>query len=147
MPTYHTQSNTETLNLGQKIAQELKGGEILALSGNLGSGKTVLARGLAQGLQIKKPITSPTFVLMKIYSVKNHPTIKNLLHLDTYRLNSFKDLKDLNLTDYLGRKDSVCLIEWPEKIAEQLPTNTWWIKFETPAADDQRVIEIKKEQE
>jgi len=68
---YITASEKETFNLGKTLAKKLKGGEIIGLNGNLGAGKTILAKGIAKGLGIKQNITSPTFILMKIYQVKN----------------------------------------------------------------------------
>lgn len=118
-----THSESQTKKLGEILASEFFGGETILLQGNLGAGKTVFAKGIAKGLKIKKPITSPTFILMKVYKVKNHKTIKNLVHVDCYRINSEKDIQGIGLEEYLNRSDSVCLIEWPEKIKKILPKN------------------------
>jgi len=89
-----TLSEKQTLDLGKKIAKELKGGETIALIGELGAGKTIFTKGIADGLRIKKYITSPTFVLMKVYPIdlKKNNKIKTLCHIDAYRLNSGKRL-------------------------------------------------------
>lgn len=114
---YTTISEKETLALGRKVAKGLKGGEVIGLTGELGSGKTVLAKGIASGLGIKQNITSPTFVLMKIYKIKNSRLkIKNLVHVDAYRLNNGRDLLDIGLGEYLGDKNSVVVIEWADKV-------------------------------
>jgi len=111
-----TNSEKETFDLAKFLAQKAKGGEVYALSGNLGAGKTVFARGFAAGLGIKRNVNSPTFVLMKIYPVKKHQTIKHLCHIDAYRLKSAVDLEAIGAGDYIGKKDSVSLIEWPEMV-------------------------------
>ena len=117
-----TKSEAQTLALGKKLASRLKGGEVIALVGDLGAGKTVLARGLARGLGIKNTINSPTFVLLKAYKIKDFRfKIKNLVHVDAYRLNSGRELIDIGLKDWLGQKDSVVLIEWAERVQDVLP--------------------------
>ncbi len=113
-----TKSEKETLDLGKKLAKGLKGGEVIGLQGELGAGKTVLVRGLAKGLGIKKNITSPTFLLMRVYPVKRHKTIKQLCHIDAYRISGLKDLEAVGVYDYSGKKDVVCVIEWIEKLPE-----------------------------
>ncbi len=109
-----TSTSAQTKNLGLKIARTLKGGEVILLHGDLGSGKTTFAKGLAKALGIKQTITSPTFVLMKVYSTK-HKTIKCFVHVDCYRLPG-KDLLSIGLNDYLGKTDTVVAIEWAEKL-------------------------------
>lgn len=120
---YHTKNEEETKNIGKKFATELKGGEILCLYGDLGAGKTTFVKGLAEGYGIKEHITSPTFTLMNIYkistSVLNLPSvIKNLIHIDTYRLKNQDELIEIGAEDYIGKDDTISIIEWPEKIEE-----------------------------
>src|SRR3989344_1689685 len=116
-----THSDNETKELGKKIAAQLKGGDIVCLYGELGSGKTTLVKGLAEGLGIKEDITSPTFTLMNIYKIFNNASsIWQLIHIDTYRLNDEHELLEIGVEDYLGKPNTVTLIEWPEKIAEIL---------------------------
>jgi tRNA threonylcarbamoyladenosine biosynthesis protein TsaE len=100
------------------------------LSGDLGAGKTVFNRGFAAGLGIKRNINSPTFVLMKVYPVKKHPTIKHFCHIDAYRLKSARDLEAIGAQDYIGKKDSICFIEWPEKIIKVLPKKIVVVKIQ-----------------
>lgn len=117
-----TKSEAQTLALGKELASRLKGGEAIALVGDLGAGKTVLARGLARGLGVKNVINSPTFVLMKVYKInKSKSKIKNLIHVDAYRLNAGQGLVDIGILDWLGQKDSVVLIEWAERVQDILP--------------------------
>jgi len=113
MPTLN--SPKETFAYGKKLAAKLKGGDILLLSGELGAGKTSLVKGLAVGLGVKNEITSPTFAIMNVYKIKKLK-IKNFVHIDTYRLKDEKELLEIGVEDYLGRLDTICAIEWPEKI-------------------------------
>lgn len=133
-----TTSEKQTFNLGKKLAAKLKGGEVLALTGPLGAGKTVLIKGIAAGLGIKQIITSPTFVLMKVYNVNRLPftayrhgkqsavsgkrlAVSKLVHLDCYRLNEPRAIKDIGAPDYFGRPETITVIEWAEKIKDILP--------------------------
>jgi tRNA threonylcarbamoyladenosine biosynthesis protein TsaE len=121
---YITQSSRQTFNLGKKLAQTLKGGEILALIGPLGAGKTILVKGIAAGLGIKKIINSPTFVLMKSYQIKvknQKLKVKNLVHLDGYRLKKPKEILEVGIKEYLGQPDTVTVIEWADKMIGLLP--------------------------
>ena len=118
------------MKIGKKIAGQLSGGDILCLYGDLGAGKTTLVKGIAAGLGIKKTITSPTFTLMNVYPVKllaktSTPLARGfngakLVHIDTYRLKDEQELVEIGAEDYLGAPDSICVIEWPEKIKKLL---------------------------
>jgi tRNA threonylcarbamoyladenosine biosynthesis protein TsaE len=116
-----TNSTEETEKIGIELSAKLKGGNIVLLSGNLGAGKTALVKGIAKGFGIKNTITSPTFTLMNLYPV-NHSqsTIKQLVHIDTYRLKNEHELIEIGAEDYLGKPNTICLIEWPDKIEELL---------------------------
>lgn len=108
-----TNSENETREFGRELSQKLKGGDILLLSGDLGAGKTVLVKGIAKGLGVSRAITSPTFSLMNVYETAG----AKLVHIDTYRLKHEQELLDIGAEDYLGKPDTICVIEWPEKIA------------------------------
>ena len=125
-----TNSEQETFDWAKNFAQKLKGGEIIGLIGDLGAGKTVFTKGLAYGLGVKNTVTSPTFVIMKIYKIGNQKSeIKNLVHIDAYRLKSACDLTAIGADEYFKRKDTVTIIEWPENIKKCLPEKTIYIKF------------------
>lgn len=116
-----TKTARETIQVGRQMAKKLKGGEIVLLQGELGAGKTILAKGLAQGLGVKAVITSPTFSLMNVYQVDDSETkIKKFVHIDTYRLANGEELLQIGGRDYLGEKDTVCVVEWPAKVLELL---------------------------
>ncbi len=117
-----TRSKQQTITLGKKISAKLKGGDVVLLYGELGAGKTTLVKGIAKYFGIKKEITSPTFTLMNIYNIKTlkHKNIKTLIHIDTYRLKDERELIEIGAEDYLGAPDTVCVIEWPEKLHKLL---------------------------
>ncbi|MDD5527916.1 MAG: tRNA (adenosine(37)-N6)-threonylcarbamoyltransferase complex ATPase subunit type 1 TsaE [Patescibacteria group bacterium] len=138
-----THSEKETFSFAKKLAKKAKGGEVYALSGNLGAGKTVFARGFAGGLGVKRNVNSPTFVLMKIYPVKKNKSIKHLCHIDAYRLKSARDLAAIGVADYLGQKDSVCLVEWPERIKKILPKSIFLLKL-SQKDEKMRTITVEK---
>lgn len=118
MAEYASHSEAETLAIAKEFAASLAGGEIIALTGELGAGKTTFVKGLAKGLGVTKEIVSPTFSIMNVLPA-NKGAIKNLVHVDTYRLKNPNELDQIGLADYLGAADTVCVIEWPE-IAEKL---------------------------
>jgi tRNA threonylcarbamoyladenosine biosynthesis protein TsaE len=122
-----TKNEKETQKLAEKIAKDLRGGEVLALVGDLGAGKTTFTQGLAKALGVKTRVNSPTFVVMKLYKPK-HPTIKNLAHIDAYRLGDEIDLKQIGWDDFQD-KQSVVVIEWADKAKNILPKQTVWLKF------------------
>lgn len=95
---------------------------LVGLYGNLGSGKTAFTQVLAKELGVEDFVTSPTFVIEKIYKT-NHPFIKRLIHIDAYRLSSGKELLTLGLEEVLENKNNIVVIEWPENIKEVLPEN------------------------
>jgi tRNA threonylcarbamoyladenosine biosynthesis protein TsaE len=137
-----TESEKETFDLAAKMAKNVKGGEVYALSGDLGAGKTVFVRGFCHGLGIKKGVNSPTFVLMKIHKVRGHKAIKEVCHIDAYRLKSKADLEAIGALDYFGRKDTVCFLEWPEMVKDLFDGATT-ISMKR-LEDDKRSIEIKR---
>ncbi|OQX71604.1 tRNA (adenosine(37)-N6)-threonylcarbamoyltransferase complex ATPase subunit type 1 TsaE [Candidatus Parcubacteria bacterium 4484_255] len=147
-----TLSEKQTLNLGKKIAKQLKGGEIIALIGGLGAGKTIFAKGIANGLGIKKIITSPTFVLMKIYEINKHKSktnlnesrIQKLCHIDAYRLKSSQALINIGINDYLGQKNTVAIIEWADQVQDILPKNAIFVKIKAKKKRNKRIITITK---
>lgn len=140
MATKHeviTHNQEETFALAAKIAAKLKGGEVLALSGELGGGKTTFTKGLAEALKVEEPITSPTFVMLKVYDAILRPKVHlrgvrkmvKLIHIDAYRTDSIEDIKSVGIEDYLNRDDIVMVVEWAEKIREILPDNIIQINF------------------
>lgn len=146
-----TKSAQETKRFGEKFANNLKGGEIVALVGDLGNGKTTFVQGLAQGLGIKDRIISPTFILRRDYEVRSKKQkapvpygtgqVKRLSHIDLYRLeeNIEKEFRNLGTDELFGSSDTIAVIEWAEKVKEVLPKSTIWIKFENLGEDKRRI--------
>ena len=128
MKEYITANSEETEKIARQLAGVLRGGEVLALSGNLGAGKTVFVRALAKALGVKENITSPTFVLMKVYDLPDQK-IKKLVHADCYRLEGKEDLVDIGLGDYLLSPETIIVIEWADKVLH-LPAGTINIKID-----------------
>ncbi len=128
----------QTHKIAADLVKSLKKGTVVLLKGNLGSGKTTFTQGLAKALGIKKRITSPTFLLMKVYPSK-HKKIKQLVHLDLYRLD---EVVEFGLEDYLN-EESLVVIEWPEKIDSELPKDRIEIEFKN-ISEDKRKVNIKK---
>jgi len=114
---------------GAKIAKLLQGGEILALIGPLGAGKTTFVKALGKALNIRQKIISPTFTLMRVLPFKLKGRQLYLYHLDLYRLRNFRDVRSLGLTEVWGRPETVAVIEWADKIKTHLPKKTRYIYF------------------
>ena len=131
MQTYLSESPDATQEIARSLAATLQGGETLLLYGDLGSGKTTFTQGLAGALGITRRVNSPTFVIMRTYRIKNQESrIKNLYHIDLYRIESEKDLEGLGLEEVIGREDAVVVIEWPEKVRTLLPERHTDVRFE-----------------
>ena len=112
---HRTASPQETIDLGSRIAQELKPGSVIALSGELGAGKTCLSQGIAKGLNVQQAVSSPTFTVINEYSAD-----LPLNHIDLYRLNGPDEALAIGIEEYLFG-DGVTLIEWPERCLDLLP--------------------------
>lgn len=136
MLTFTTSSAEETISLGYKIGKLLKKGDIIAMQGTLAAGKTTITKGIAQALGITDTITSPTFCLISEYQ-----GTMPLYHMDVYRLDGREDFINLGTDDMLYG-DGVCIIEWSEKIMEELPSSTIILKI-TPQEDGKRLIQIE----
>ena len=133
-----THSADETQALGEKLAKLLQPGDVLAYFGDLGAGKTALTRGIAQGLGITEPVTSPTYTIVNEYLTGRIP----LFHFDMYRLGSSDELFDIGWEDYLAR-GGVCAVEWSERAEDAFDGSTVRIDFRRGAQHDGwRVITI-----
>lgn len=130
-------SPQETEALGQKLAAQLSPGDIIAFSGDLGSGKTAFTRGLAKGLGIEERVTSPTFTIVNEYEGGRLP----LFHFDMYRLGSSDELFDIGWEDYLAR-GGVCAVEWSEIVDDALEDGVIRVDIRHGAEDNQRIITI-----
>lgn len=138
-----THSAEETKKLAQKIATELQPGMTICLAGDLGAGKTTFAQGLLEALGATGLFTSPTFVIMKEYALKNSVNgIKRIYHVDAYRVEE-KDLHHLGFAEWCNDKEGIVTLEWPERIKKLLPKNAWHISFAWKS-DTEREITVRK---
>ncbi len=134
MKTFITNSNTETQKLADDLAKKFTAG-IIALNGDLGTGKTTFVQGFAKGLGIKEKITSPTFVLIRQHKIPK--TTKLFYHIDLYRIDN---LTGFGLEEILLNPENIVLIEWAEKIIKKLPQKTIQISFESLANNKRKII-------
>ena len=116
MEKFVSNSREETLAFAREYAKTLKAGDIVLLGGDMGAGKTVIAKGVAEGLGIEEEVTSPTYAYMNDYDGR-------LFHYDCYRIESVEQAENLGLADYFDM-GGICLIEWSQNIAPLLPRKT-----------------------
>lgn len=128
-------SYIQTENIAEKIAQVLKGHEIIALYGDLGAGKTCFTRGLCKALGCEENVSSPTFAIVNVYEGKF-----TVYHFDMYRITSVDDLYSTGYYDYIG--NGIIIIEWSENIEEELKNNKIKINLRYGNNENQRFIEI-----
>jgi tRNA threonylcarbamoyladenosine biosynthesis protein TsaE len=134
-----SESRDQTFEAGRAMARFLESGDVVALTGELGSGKTVFAQGVCDGLEVTDPVTSPTFTLVQEYTGR-----LPVRHFDFYRLESAREIEDLDLEGYF-QSGGVCLIEWAERGRMFYPEEHFKVElsrvFETgrPHADRRRI--------
>lgn len=128
-------SPEETEKIGAKIAEKLKGNEVIAMYGGLGMGKTAFTRGLAGALGVTQGVSSPTFAIVNEYK-----GVYPIYHFDMYRVSSWDDLYSTGFFDYLD--NGILIIEWSENIEGALPENTIRIKIGTGKNENDRIFEI-----
>ena len=146
-----SKNEAETEEFARLVSSQIKAGDVLALFGELGAGKTTFTKALAKFLGVNATITSPTFVILKNYKINqpvsdNLKEAKELIHVDCYRFDSENDAFSVGLDEYFERKDTIMIIEWPEKIESLLPKKAKKIIF-SYLGENERKIEatwIKK---
>ena len=129
-------SKEETMAFAKAIANKLPNGSVLCFTGDLGAGKTTFVRGLAEGLNIKEVVQSPTFNIMKIYLKGDRP----LIHIDAYRLADIDT--DIGLDEYIGYETGITVIEWPMYIQKLIPSNAIEVVIKN-LGDDNRQLTFK----
>ena len=130
---YLTNSPEQTEEVGAALSKVLSPGTVIAYRGDLGAGKTAFTRGLARGLGVSDPVTSPTYTIVNEYLGGRMP----LFHFDMYRLHSSDDLWDIGWEDYLDR-DGVCAVEWSENVDDAME-NAVYITIEKLGEDSRRI--------
>ena len=131
-----TQNAGETHALGQRLGAVLRAGDVVVLDGELGTGKTVLAKGIAVALGIDEPVVSPTFTVVREYDA---PT--PLVHVDVYRLDRLQELHDLGFDDLVGG-EAVTVVEWGDRVSAALPSDRLRVLLEPGEGDDDRLVSV-----
>ena len=136
-----TNSPEETRQIGREMGAAAQPGDVYTLQGDLGVGKTIFTKGIAEGLAIEEEVSSPTFTIVQEYPAGRIP----LYHFDVYRIGDPEEMEEIGFEDYLYGK-GVCLIEWADKIAEILPETRTQITIEKDLSKgmDYRKITIEK---
>ena len=122
MSIFNSRSTDETIAFGKDFAAELSPGDIVALTGSIGAGKTHFIKGIALGLDYEIDVTSPTYNIIHEY----HTPEIILYHFDFYRLENANELRNIGFYDYLFG-DGICLLEWSDKISQYLPDKIWQV--------------------
>lgn len=151
MKTIITKSSEETQKLGEELAKRMKGGEVVCLTGELGSGKTTFTQGFLKELGSKGPYTSPTFLIMKQYRLGTHNAKRGTLdsrftihdlrfvyHFDAYRVDE-KDILNLGWKEIISDEKNIVIVEWAERIRKIIPKNAVWIKFEWVSEEERKI--------
>ena len=139
----HRRADTEVF--AKECATSCRGGSVLALQGELGSGKTTFVQAFAKTLGVRRRITSPTFVLMRMYRVNGQMShVKCFVHVDAYRVRKAEELVAIGLLDVLGRRDTVTIIEWADRVRTIIPTHATWIRFDYGSTPSERMIIIRR---
>ena len=125
------------MDIGVRLASNLKGNEVIALFGGLGMGKTALTTGIAKGLGAENCVSSPTFAIVNEYHGK-----VNIYHFDMYRVNTWDDLYSTGFFDYLG--NGVIIIEWSENIENALPDEYIKISIEKGNRENERIFTVEE---
>ena len=135
--TVKLNSEEDTRSLGLEIADALEPGDVVALTGDLGTGKTALTKYIAEGLGVKEEISSPTFTIIKEYKSGRLP----LYHFDVYRLGSGDELLDTGAEELLDG-DGACVIEWADIVADVLPADSLIVSLNYGGSENERTAEI-----
>lgn len=133
MQTYISRSEAETEAIGEKFAQGLVGGTVVAMYGDLGAGKTAFVRGMARGMGLSCRVSSPTFTIVNEYEGE-----RELIHFDMYRLESSDELFDIGWEDYLNR-GAVCAVEWSEKVEDAFYGDETIVRIEKLGDTERRI--------
>ena len=135
--TFYSESEADTVACGKALAKELKPGDVVAMYGDLGAGKTQFVRGLAQGLGLKARVSSPTFTIVNEYLGETP-----LFHFDMYRLSDAEELFEIGWEDYLSR-NGVCAVEWSENAEGAFPLDCVKVRI-TKTGDNTRRIDVER---
>lgn len=137
--TFITHSKEETQQVAADFARTLKGGEVIALLGDIGAGKTTFTQGLVGAFESTARVKSPTFAVLHEYPIHDHATIRRVVHIDFYRFTSPDEVRALELESYRGL-DTVIVAEWPELAGERLPQVTHEIRLRGISEHEREIV-------
>lgn len=140
MPQTHiTHSKEETQRIAADFAKTLRGGEVVALLGDIGAGKTTFTQGLVAALGSSVRVKSPTFAVLHEYPIEGHVTIHRVVHIDFYRFTSPEEVRALEFESYEDSR-TVIIAEWPELAGEKMPRATHEIRFRGISEHEREII-------
>lgn len=134
-----SQSPAETAAIGEALAGCLREGDVVLLHGDLGAGKTTLAKGIASALGIEDVVSSPSFSLVNEYDTGSAAEVPRLYHLDLYRLRVADELASIGFDDFMAPSDGITLVEWPERASTALPERFFLVEIETVGSGSRRL--------
>lgn len=141
---FTTSSEAETISIAGSFAKGLERGDVVALYGELGAGKTQFVKGVSQALGVQESVTSPTFVILNRYAGKDSQGEELLVyHLDLYRVKSLEEIYDIGYEEFFYG-NGICLIEWADLLGDLLPANRYDVTLKHGATEQQRQIEIER---
>lgn len=132
---YVSNSTRETAKIAKEFAEKIfnikgnKSAIVVGLSGELGAGKTTLIKSFAKALGIKEKVSSPTFVILKKYKIKQKEKTGFLIHIDAYRINKVKEILDLGWKEMIKEPNNIILVEWAENIRKVFPRSYFWLNL------------------
>lgn len=131
----------QTKTIAHEFASSLIGGDVVFLEGDLGAGKTTFVQGVLDSLGYTEPVRSPTFSIMNVYRIENHPTIRQVIHLDFYRFETPEEIRSLGIEEMMEDTKNVFMIEWPEKGMEDRSSirATRKVSIETTGSDTRTI--------
>lgn len=142
---FETSNERETFNLGRQFAKRLKNGDIVAIYGDLGAGKTEFVKGICDYFNVDDIVTSPTFTIMNHYSSEKSGKPVSIYHIDLYRLKTEKEIEDIGFDECLVSRDCIKIIEWAEKANGMLPEKRYNVYIrQDENSDTHRSIEIEE---
>lgn len=130
----YMKNEADTVSFGIELAKKAKAGTVIALTGDLGAGKTTLTKSIAKGLEIEDIITSPTFNIVKEYDTGRLP----LYHFDVYRIGDVDEMYELGYEEYFYG-NGICVVEWADLIEDIMPEDTMWIQIEYGENEGERI--------
>ncbi len=141
---YITYSEEETIELGKKFAEMLKPGDIIAIEGSLGSGKTEFIKGICKFFEVQEIVTSPTFTIINQYTGKFGDEVLSIYHIDLYRIKAKNEFEEIGLLDCLADDRAIKVVEWADKANGIFPDNIYRVKITSSNVNEnERIFEIQ----